>query len=199
MNIYNGKQLITSSKIMIYRSVIGSGLLTANIVRVLMSITCPMVHISAAGIMKKVVTCCFKSSRCPSGISNSTAVCAKDVSHWLVSGEHSLIYSCGSISHHLCLLVSWIQCYHSPILPPCDSGSRPTSGGAGEGPGSFIIPQCGNSGCSWNRESWPGWISLVVVNLRSIHATISWSFGEALWEAMACGSILCTYINSVNL
>ena len=54
MNIYNAKQLIASSKIMIYRSVIGSGLPTANIARVLMNITCPMVHITAAGIMKKL-------------------------------------------------------------------------------------------------------------------------------------------------
>ena len=33
---------------MIYRSVIGSGPLTGYIARVLMNITCPMVHITAA-------------------------------------------------------------------------------------------------------------------------------------------------------
>ena len=102
---------------------------------------------------EQVLTCCFNCSRCSSGIPHSAAVCAKDVSYTLVNGEHSLIRSCGSISHHLCLLVCIIESYRSPILPPSDSGSRPTSGGAGEGPGSLIIPQCSSSGCTWNKRT----------------------------------------------
>jgi len=107
---------------------------------------------TAAGIIKRLVTCCFNRSRCPSGIPHSAAVCVSDINYILVNGKHSLIISCGSIGHHLCLLVCCIDSYYSPILPPSDSGSRSTSGGAGEGPGSLIIHQCGSCRCSWNRR-----------------------------------------------
>ena len=102
---------------------------------------------------EQVLTCYLNCSRCSSGIPHSAAVCAKDVSYTLVNGEHSLIGSCHRISHHLCLLVCCIESYHSPILPPSDSGSRSTSGGTGEGSGSLTIHQYSSCGCSWNKRS----------------------------------------------
>jgi len=97
---------------------------------------------------KQVLTCCFNCSRRSSGIPHSAAVCAQDVS-FTANVEYSLIGSCLRISHHLCLLVHCsIDCYISPILPPSDSGSRSTSGGAGKGPGRFIIHQCSSIGCA---------------------------------------------------
>ena len=108
------------------------------------------------------ITCSIYCSWCPSSSPHSAAVYAKDIRSTLVNGEHRLIWPCDRISHHLCLLVCCsIDCYRSPILPPSDSGSRPTSGGAGEGLGSLIIEQC--SSC-W--LSWKGWILLAVVNFK---------------------------------
>ena len=134
---------------MIHRSVSSSFPMSTNTVRIFMNITCPWHNNDyCCRDHEQVLTCGFNYSRCPSGVPHSTAVCAKDVSYTLVNGEHSLICSCHRISHHLCLLVCCIESYHSPILPPSDSGSRPTSGGAGEGPGSLIIHQCSSSGCS---------------------------------------------------
>ena len=97
-----------------------------------------------------MITCCINCRRYPPSILHSAAVCAQDVRYTLVNGEHSLIGSCHRISHHLCLLVCCVERYHSSILPPCDSGSRPTSGGRGEGPGSLTIHQWSSSGHSWN-------------------------------------------------
>jgi len=57
------------------------------------------------GIIKKLVTCYFNCSRCPSGIPHSAAVCISDIVYIVVSGKHSLIISCGSIGHDLGLLV----------------------------------------------------------------------------------------------
>ena len=42
------------------------------------------------------------------------------------------------MNYFLGLLVGSIESYHNPISPPGDSGSRSTSGGAGEGPGLVI-------------------------------------------------------------
>ena len=39
--------------------------------------------------------------------------------------------------------MSSVESYHISISPPGDSGSRSTSGGAGEGPGLTIIFQAG--------------------------------------------------------
>ena len=54
----------------------------------------------------------------------------------MVNGEHCLV---GIINNTLGLLVVSIESYHNPIPPPGDSGSRSTSGGAGEGPGLVIV------------------------------------------------------------
>ena len=56
--------------------------------------------------------------------------------HRWVNGEHRLV---GTLNQGLGLLVGSIESYHNPISPPGDSGSRSTSGGAGEGPGPVVI------------------------------------------------------------
>ena len=53
-------------------------------------------------------------------------------------GEHCLVGTINRINYSLGLLVGSIESYHNPISPPGDSGSRSTSGGAGEGPGLVI-------------------------------------------------------------
>ena len=55
------------------------------------------------------------------------------LTHWWVNGEHSLVGTLNKINYSLGLLVGSIESYHNPIPPPGDSGSRSTSGSAGEG------------------------------------------------------------------
>ena len=146
---------------------------------------------TAPGIIKRLVTCCFNRSRCPSGIPHSAAVCVSDINYILVNGKHSLIISCDSIGHHLCLLVCCFDSYCIPTLPPSDSGSRSTSGGAGEGPGSLIIHQLSSYRHSYNRR-----IMARVDFISSGRFTVyTCSSGEA---TMRSNGMYTVHINLVN-
>ena len=74
-------------------------------------------------------------------ISYCAVVCPYNVTliQWWVYGEHCLVGTCNRMNDTLGLLISSIESYHNPIPPPGDSGSRSTSGGAGEGPGLVIV------------------------------------------------------------
>ena len=78
-------------------------------------------------------------NRCPRRLSpdilHCAVVCPHNVTltHWRVNGEHCLVGTLNRINYSLGLLVSSIESNHNPISPPSDIGSRPTSGGAGEG------------------------------------------------------------------
>ena len=88
------------------------------------------------------------------GILHCTVVCPHNVTltHWWVNGEHCLVGACNRISYSRGLLVGSIESYHSSISPPGDSGSRSTSGGAGESPGLIITSQTG-----YTEGTWKGW------------------------------------------
>ena len=79
--------------------------------------------------------------RLSSVILHCAVVCPYNVTliQWWVNGEYCLVGTCSSINYVLGLLVGSIESYHYPILFPGDGGSRSTSGGAGEGPGQFIV------------------------------------------------------------
>ena len=85
------------------------------------------------------------------GILHCAVVCPHNVTwtHWWVNGEHGLVGTHDSIHYSLGLLVGSVESYHNPISPPGDSGSRSTSGGAGEGPGLIIISQTAHTGRTW--------------------------------------------------
>ena len=88
--------------------------------------------------------------RLSSDILHCATVCPHNVTltHWWVNGEHCLVGTHNRIHYSLGLLVGSIESYHSSISPPGDSGSRSTSGDAGEG-WLIIISQTGYPGGSW--------------------------------------------------
>ena len=86
-----------------------------------------------AWVHRSVLTYChWRSSP---DILHCAVVCPQNVTltHWCVNGEHCLVGTHSRIQYCLGLLVGSIESYYNPILPPGDSGSRSTSGSAGEG------------------------------------------------------------------
>ena len=85
------------------------------------------------------------------GVPHCAVVCPPNVTltYWWVNGEHCLVGTCNRINYFLGLLVGSIGCYHSSISPPGDSGSRSTSGGAGESSGLTIINQAAYKWGTW--------------------------------------------------
>ena len=85
------------------------------------------------------------------GILHCAVVCPHNVTliHWWVNGEHCLVGAHDRINYSLGLLVGIIERYHSPISPPGDSGSRSTSGGAGDDSELTIIKQAGYTWRTW--------------------------------------------------